>query len=183
MKILVLGVGGIGSFLIEGLYEYIEQGLINIDLRDLAVADGDVVEVDQVRPYQNFSLEDVGLNKAEVLGKRYDIRAIKERITINKQLKPFDLIVMAVDNEKTRELVIKSGKEFLDLRATGRTIFVAPKTDDSLKFVDIKDLKEYSCQNDKNKKQEGHKITAHLGLQMILNSIRGIPNKIITMTI
>ncbi|MEK6876781.1 MAG: ThiF family adenylyltransferase [Nanoarchaeota archaeon] len=195
MKILQIGCGGVGSFLIFEIAECIEQGIIDpFELR-ITLADQDIVELNQ-RKYQNFTLKEVGMNKAEALAKRfnkYGVEAFPNRISNEKQLKGYDAIILCVDNEMTRNLVIrhchKHDAEFIDLRATGRRFFAMPKTTlkDNLRFVDIADVKEYSCQEksdiEKNYIQKGNKIAAIIGLQMLLNLLRGHSNKTISMMI
>ena len=50
-KLLIIGTGGIGSFLI--------QFLDKVELYDITVADPDIVEKKNI-PYQNFSNEEIG---------------------------------------------------------------------------------------------------------------------------
>lgn len=195
MKILQIGCGGIGSFLISEIAECIEQEQIDLFDTQIVLADQDIVELNQ-RKYQNFTLEEVGMNKAEALAKRfskYGTEAFQKRIENENQLRGYDIIVLCVDNEKTRSMAIqycyKHNAEFIDLRATGRRIFAMPKTtlNDNLKFVDIEDKKEYSCQEksdlEKGRIQKGNKIAAVVGIQMLLNLLRGYSNKTISMVI
>jgi molybdopterin/thiamine biosynthesis adenylyltransferase len=195
MKILVLGAGGIGSWLIEEVCRSIEHEQIDPNT-ELFVADNDMVEIEQVR-YQNFTFEEAGLNKAQALAKRFrhvGVTAIKDRIKSDKQLKGYDLIVLCVDNDPTRELVIKycfsKNVDFLDLRSSGRTVSAFPKLEkasDNLKFVDSNDAVCYSCQDRNNllmgRIDEGNKIVALIGVQMILNRLRGMNNKVINLAI
>ncbi len=198
-KILIIGCGGGGSWLVEEINRKIMQGQISASLE---IADDDIVEPKQIKFDHNFTLDDVGTNKAKALAERYsnistkalseeyrysNISAIQKRITKESQLEGYDIIILAVDNEKTRELVIrychKKDVEFLDLRATGRRMFVMPKEkklEDNLKHIDSKDLNKYSCQEKedikKNYQQETHKIVALWGVQMLLNLVRGHDN-------
>ncbi len=195
MKIFVLGVGGIGGFLIEELCKSIEQEQIDQNT-ELFIADNDLVEIEQIR-YQNFTFEDAGLNKAQALAKRFKqfgITAIKDRIRSGKQLKGYDFIILCVDNDLTREMVIKhcfsKNIGFLDLRSSGRTISAFPKLEkasDNLKFVDSNDAACYSCQDRNNLKMgridKGNKIIALIGAQMVLNHLRGMNNKVINLAI
>ena len=123
-----------------------------------------------------------------------DIQAYDKRITREGQLVGFDIIILCVDNEKTRKLVMdycyKTNKEFIDLRATGRRIFALPKQrlqKDSLKFVDEEDNREYSCQEKEDKEQGriqlGNRIVARIGVQLLLNLLRGHSNKILSVVI
>ena len=190
MKVLVIGVGGIGSFLVEHIYENIQKGQLDVDV---IIADSDTVEINQME-YQNFTIKDVGKQKAKVLGKRYKFSAITHRIIKERQWdnEGYERIALCVDNDRTREFVIRwcyeNKVEFLDLRATGRRIFAMPKTTlkDNLRFIDD-DGKEYSCQDKvdlrKGFVQIGHQVVATIGCQMILNIGRGHHNKIINLTL
>jgi molybdopterin/thiamine biosynthesis adenylyltransferase len=195
MKLLIIGGGGIGGFLIEELVNCIHQEQISA-LTEITIADDDIVELAQVR-YQNFAYNEAGFNKAEALAERFSlfgIKAIPNRIKTVKQLKGYDFIMLCVDNEPTRELVINycfsKNIDFLDLRASGRLISAFPKLEqasDNLKFVDSADTVCYSCQ-DRNTLQQGkidkgNKIIALIGVQMVLNHFRGMKNKIINLSI
>ena len=61
-KILIIGAGGIGSFLISFLDR--------IGLYNITVFDPDKVEKKNIT-YQNFLESDIGENKAKVMEKRY----------------------------------------------------------------------------------------------------------------
>lgn len=195
MRILIIGCGGIGSFLIAEVCRCIEIEQIDPNT-ELFVADNDLVEMEQVR-YQNFAFEEAGLNKAQALAKRFKrvgVTAIKDRIKSDKQLKGYDLIVLCVDNDPTREMVIKycfsKNVDFLDLRSSGRTVSAFPKLEkasDNLKFIDSNDTACYSCQDRNNllmgRIDEGNRIVALIGVQMLLNSLRGLNNKVINLAI
>ena len=58
-KVLVIGAGGIGSFLIPVLDR--------VGLYDITVADPDKVETKNLT-YQNFTEEEVGMHKAVAIG-------------------------------------------------------------------------------------------------------------------
>ncbi|WAM22754.1 MAG: ThiF family adenylyltransferase (plasmid) [Candidatus Methanoperedens sp.] len=195
MKVLIIGCGGIGSILIAEVCRLIEIEQIDPNT-ELVIADNDLVEIEQVR-YQNFTFEDAGLNKAQALAKRFKhvaITPVKDRIKSEKQLRGHDFIILCVDNDPTRELVIKycfSKKvDFLDIRSSGRTISAFPKLEkasDNLKFVDASDAVCYSCQDRNNlfmgRIDEGNRIVALIGVQMLLNSLRGLNNKVINLAI
>lgn len=193
MKVLQIGCGGIGSFFIEELCKCIEQEQINPNV-EITIADNDIVELEQMK-YQNFTYAEAGLNKAQALAKRFKmfgIVALKKRIT-KVDLKPYDFIVLCVDNEPTREMVINycfdKKKEFLDLRARGRGISAFPKLakrEDNLKWVS-QDNVCYSCQDKERVQQglidKGNKVIALIGVQMVLNYLRGMNNKIVNLVI
>jgi molybdopterin/thiamine biosynthesis adenylyltransferase len=146
MKILQIGCGGIGSILVQEVKECVEQHQID-SMIEYTIVDDDIVELDQIS-YQNFLPREAGTSKSNALASRIkplDVKwfnANKRRIVEDKQLKGFDIIILAVDNDVTRKLVVeycfKNNKEFLDLRATGRNIMAIPRMDelkDNLKFI------------------------------------------------
>lgn len=194
-KALIIGCGGIGSHFISELCRCIEYGQISPEI-NIFIADNDIVEVEQVK-YQNFTFDEAGMNKADALAirlKLFGLKAIQKRITTEKQLKGYDFIVLCVDNEPTRQLVVsycfKKDIDFIDLRARGRTISAFPKLEsatDNLKFIDGKDTQGYSCQNAESLQQGridlGNRIIALIGIQMWLNKIRGMNHKIINLAI
>ena len=195
MKTLIIGCGGIGSHLIEEICRSIEQEQIDPNT-ELFIADNDLVEMEQIR-YQNFTFEDAGLNKAQALARRFKqfgITPLKDRIRSGKQLMGYDFIILCVDNDPTREIVIKycfsKNIDFLDLRSSGRTISAFPKMEkasDNLKFVDSNDATCYSCQDRNNllmgRIDKGNKIIALIGVQMVLNHLRGMNNKVINLAV
>ncbi len=198
MKTLIVGCGGIGSWLVDEVAHQIEQEQIEFT-KPISIADGDIVELEQLK-YQNFRGDEVGENKAEALAKRcrafgVDVfEAIPKRIERESQLKGYALFVLCVDNEQTRDVVIRychrHDREFIDLRATGRAIFAMPKLrtlDENLKFVDSADAKEYSCQDERNLEngwiQLGNKIVALIGTQMLMNFQRGHGNRIVNIVV
>ena len=191
MKILQIGCGGIGSYLATEIQEEIEK--LQLPNVEVTIADDDMVEVEQLL-YQNFEFSDIGKNKAEALANRCeDIINLNERITTEKQLEGYDLFLIAGDNTKVRKLVFeychKNGKEFIDLRAEGRMIFAMPKFKlaNDLETLDLTDTQNGSCQIkaelDNGWIQKGNKIVAMIGIQMLLNQIRGQANKKIVLKI
>jgi len=192
MKCLVIGVGGIGSWLIDEICKCIEHEQIDPNT-EFHLADNDLVEPAQIA-YQNFTFREVGANKAQALSDRhkmFGIKPIKDRIKTAKQLKGYDSIIICADNNPTRELVIKycfdKNVDFIDLRASGRIISAFPKLakmEENLNFVDSEDTTCYSCQDKSTGRiDEGNKIIALIGVQMFLNRLRGMNNKIISLAI
>ncbi len=121
----------------------------------------------------------------------FRIKPVKERIKTAKQLKAYDFIIVCADNNPTRELVInhcfEKDVDFIDLRASGRIISAFPKLgkrEENLNFVDSEDTACYSCQDKRTGRiDEGNKIIALIGVQMFLNRLRGMNNKIISLAI
>jgi len=112
-KILVIGAGGIGSFLIPILHR---AGLYRI-----SVADPDKVEHKNLS-YQNFKKGHVGQNKAHVMREEYSSVAHMSPYPIlaESQMKGFDLVICCVDNIGLRRTLYNTSVKWLDLRAQGR---------------------------------------------------------------
>ena len=183
-KILIIGAGGIGSYFISELAACIEQEQINPNIQ-FFIADNDTAEMKQML-YQNFARKELGANKAKALASRFKklgFRAIPSRIENDVQLKGYDTYVLCADNNIVRKLVFeychKNSKEFIDLRAEGRLVFAMPKSDllRDIGTLDLKDNASGSCQTrediERGLIQKGNKIAAIIGIQMLLNLLRG----------
>jgi hypothetical protein len=142
-KILIIGAGGIGSFLIPVLDKV---GLYNI-----TVADPDIIEKKNI-PYQNFSDEDVGEHKVQAMAHKYKsiMAGIKYPILTEKQMTGYDLVICCVDNLGVRRTLYNTSLKWLDLRAQGRNAaLVSHKADP--KMYDMLLAGEegsFSCQGD-----------------------------------
>jgi len=122
-KILIIGAGGIGSFLIPIL--------ARTKLYKITVADPDIVEKKNL-PYQNYEEEDVGVNKSTVMAVRYSVSNLPYAILTEKQLKGFDLVISCVDNLSLRRTLYRTDVNWLDLRAQGRNAaFISSDADPS----------------------------------------------------
>ena len=143
-KILIIGAGGIGSFLIPVLDRV---GLYNI-----TVADPDVVETKNL-PYQNFGHGHVSLNKAIVMKDTYNksvLRAIKYPILTEKQMQGYDLVICCVDNLSVRRTLYNTSIKWLDLRAQGRNAALVSHNADPKMYDMLLAGEEgsFSCQGD-----------------------------------
>ena len=143
-KILIIGAGGIGSFLI--------QFLNKVELYDITVADPDTVEKKNI-PYQNFNQGDIGFNKAVRMKCHYgrSVNTISEYpVLTEKQMKGYDLVICCVDNLGVRRTLYNTSLKWLDLRAQGRNAaLVSHKADP--KMYDMLLAGEegsFSCQGD-----------------------------------
>ena len=143
-KVLIIGAGGIGSFLI--------QFLDKVELYDITVADPDIIERKNV-PYQNFHEHEVGANKALVMKNRYrfSVKTFSQYpILTEKQMKGYDLVICCVDNLGVRRTLYNTSLKWLDLRAQGRNAaLVSHKADP--KMYDMLLAGEegsFSCQGD-----------------------------------
>ena len=126
-KVLVIGVGGIGSFLTPLLHR---TGLYNV-----CMFDPDTVDLKNIS-YQNFKHGDIGLNKTIAMrtntvcmNHMTDIGLTNGNaypVLTKKQLSGYDLVVCCADNLSVRKLLYSQGfndeceTPWLDLRAQGR---------------------------------------------------------------
>tara|TARA_R100000426_G_scaffold25913_2_gene21810 strand:+ start:74 stop:634 length:561 start_codon:yes stop_codon:yes gene_type:complete len=142
-KVLVIGAGGIGSFLIPLLDK--------VGLYHITVADPDKVETKNL-PYQNFTTDDVGENKASVMGNRY--RSImggsQFPILTEKQMQGYDLVICCVDNLGLRRTMYNTKIKWLDLRAQGRNAALVSHKADIKMYESLLAGKDgsFSCQGD-----------------------------------
>jgi len=165
-KVLVIGAGGIGSFLIPLLDK--------VGLYDITVADPDKVETKNI-PYQNFQQTDVGGNKALVMKDHYSLsKAIVYPILTEKQMKGYDLVICCVDNLGLRRTLYNTKIKWLDLRAQGRNGAVVSHKADIKMYESLLSGSDgsFSCQGDSwNGTNEGVQfmqvVVAGLGAQWI----------------
>ena len=121
IKILVVGLGGIGSQLTELIVPALDISGLNVELN---LMDGDVVENNNLA-HQRFSSEDENSPKVEVLQQRYQryehvkTIAYNNNLTTQSQLEGYDIIVVAVDRQEPRNLVHKSDAHWVDMRCQG----------------------------------------------------------------
>ncbi len=191
-KIAFIGCGGINSWAIECL-EDVTKTFDKSELIYVKLFDNDIVEEKNIlRNMQNFLVEDIMEQKAEVLAKRFkfdfeNVFITEENISL---LDNFDDIIMGVDNHKTRRILYKycleKDKYLLDLRAQGTQMafYVLDHKKDIAyydeKFFSNKQLMERkgSCQltNDveNDNIQTANRIIAYMGIYGIyLNHLRG----------
>jgi len=121
IKILVVGLGGIGSQLTELVVPALNISQFNVELNFM---DGDIVENNNLA-HQRFSSEDEDSPKVEVLQQRYQryehVKTIahNNNLTSQSQLADYDIIVVAVDRQEPRNLVHGSDAHWVDLRCQG----------------------------------------------------------------
>lgn len=183
-KLLIIGTGGVGSYLARALYEYDKRNqLPNLQI---TLADGDDVDVKNLT-YQNFDNEDILENKAQALGKKYKFIYIPRMLNPETDLNGYDAIVCAVDSTKFRKKFFKFVNEsssiyWVDLRAVGKTVAAYSKHpklsyEQLLDTLPINDIENSSCQLsfelNNNIVQGGNKIIAEIGAQLVLSWYRG----------
>ena len=125
-KIAIIGCGGINSWFVMHLKEVLILFDKNEDISLVTLFDEDFVEEKNLlRKNQNFEIENLMENKAEILANRYKFMCNKVFITEQNLnlLDNCDDIILGVDNNKTRQMIYqychKNKKYLLDLRAQG----------------------------------------------------------------
>ena len=142
-KVLVIGAGGIGSFLIPLLDK--------IGMYAITVADPDIIEAKNI-PYQNFTKEEIDVHKVIAIQNRYDNVLISSKYPIltEKQMQGYDLVICCVDNLGVRRTLYNTSLKWLDLRAQGRNAaLVSHKANPEMYDMLLAgDDRSYSCQGD-----------------------------------
>ena len=121
IKLLVVGLGGIGSQLTELIVPALDISGLNVELY---LMDNDVVDESNLA-HQRFSWKDKNIPKVEALQQRYqryehvNTIAHNNNLTIQSQLEGYDIIVVAVDRQEPRDLVHSSDAQWVDLRCQG----------------------------------------------------------------
>lgn len=195
---MVIGAGGIGSFLCQTLAGIRDAG--QIEGWDVVVFDPDVVEEKNIK-YQCFSADDVMKDKVEAVEDRFGFIGEAELVTeaVLTEEAP-DFVISAVDDTLTRKLVYshwaKTGTPFIDLRAEGRTVsYFTPggdvdewarksPTDREARRKELystlpkDDSTAGSCQLKWQLEQGiielGNQIVAPIGAQVFLSATRGV---------
>tara|TARA_Y100001938_G_C8072452_1_gene423952 strand:- start:145 stop:753 length:609 start_codon:yes stop_codon:yes gene_type:complete len=184
IETLVIGAGGIGSYLAETVHKLEEHNQFRTPSVGFTISDDDTIE-DKNLPYQNFEEEELLDYKSLAIETKYPtFKGINEKIVKKSQLEGYDLIVICVDNGPTRKLVFEhccTNKDtyFIDLRSEGQSVH-AMTSDGNFSKKDllktINDQEEGSCQLkyelDRGIIQLGNRIIAQIGAQMILNYTR-----------
>ena len=188
LDVLIVGAGGIGSWLCRDLSNAIDTAQFGRkDLIRVTVADDDQIEDKNLR-YQDFTEEDLYDNKSEVMADRYGFVAHPERIENLTGYGTYGLILCCVDNTRfRRELFnqfVTGGPFWIDLRSEGATVaaFTKHKQNslDKLLATLPEEIEEGSCQRAEdlanNTIQYGNRIIASIGAQFALNWHRKAAN-------
>tara|TARA_R110000824_G_scaffold157324_2_gene330754 strand:+ start:102 stop:656 length:555 start_codon:yes stop_codon:yes gene_type:complete len=141
-KILIIGCGGIGSFLIPLLQK--------VGLYKVTAYDPDKVEKKNI-PYQNFDERHIHENKVAVMLRKYKIKKAEPYYVLTEQqLQGFDLVVCCADNLDVRRLLYRSNVPWLDLRAQGRNCaFISSRADPNMYDTLLAGPEgSFSCQGD-----------------------------------
>lgn len=147
--VVILGAGGTGS--------WFASMLSKIDTEDTIICDGDLVENKNVIR-QNFTLDDVNKNKAEVIAERYGFTPYTDFITDTdvlkehfKELGAVPVIIGCLDNNASRKIahdlfMDEDFKDFIwvdsgNLERSGQT-YIAYKEDGVIKYPSPIDIDE-----------------------------------------
>ncbi len=189
IKILIVGAGGIGSWMAPDIYRLTENGQINENVK-ITIADYDTVENKNLL-YQNFQKIDLFEFKALTIAARYNMEPYVNKIEDKKNLADYDCIISAVDNTKFRKLffdyVFNDNPDvyWIDLRSEGKSYAVYAKSNkhtyqSMLSTLPTEDVDNGSCQNawelENNIIQRGNIHAAAYGVSYLLNWLRGDPN-------
>jgi len=140
-KIMIIGAGGIGSFLIPLLDK--------TELYEMSVYDPDIVEEKNLT-YQNFFKNELNKKKVDALGNRYNIKANPYPVLTANQLKGFDLVICCADNLDIRRTMYNSKCKWLDLRAQARNAAMISHLEDPKLYATFTGGPDgsFSCQGD-----------------------------------
>lgn len=187
-KILIVGAGGIGSWMAPELDRLRKTNQITTAL--ITFIDYDDVDTKNL-PYQNFNKSDVMDPKAEIIAARYGMEGENLKIDTKKMLEGYDCIISAVDNTIFRKMMFdyafNDNKEvyWIDLRSEGKSYAVYAKSKKHtyksiLATLPDEDVENGSCQNawelEQGIVQRGNIHAASYGVSYILNWLRGDHN-------
>jgi len=174
MKVMVVGAGGIGSYLAHHIDHLIELDQIH-DL-SFTFYDNDIVELKNIL-YQNFESSDIDSLKTKALSLKYFNVEFEDKRLGKADLKEAGLVVLCADNNlirrQTWENFKENGTRFIDSRANGRAIGIFSSDTENYEATLSKDDKTSSCQNPfqiaKKEIEYGNVVIASMLAQSILN--------------
>ena len=113
-KIVLFGLGGVGS--------YIAEALARIGVQNLIIVDGDVVDITNINRQLIANMETIGRNKAELVKERINlINPFANVVAISKFVKSegdidfvdgtVDYVIDAIDDFDAKIMIIKKSKE------------------------------------------------------------------------
>jgi len=181
IKLLVVGLGGIGSQLTDLIVPALDISGLNVELN---LMDNDVVDESNLA-HQRFSREDKNIPKVEVLQQRYqrygNVKTIAHNtnLTMQSRLEGFDIIVVAVDRQEPRNLVHKSDADWVDLRCQGDGwLLIDSDTNRSILDKIPNNKQPVGCQLpgaiENGNIQFGFAAVAAIGAQWVIQKIRMI---------
>ena len=113
-KIVLFGLGGVGS--------YIAEALARVGVQNLIIVDGDVVDITNINRQLIANMETIGRNKAELVKERINlINPFANVVAISKFVKSesdidfvdgtVDYVIDAIDDFDAKIMIIKKSKE------------------------------------------------------------------------
>lgn len=114
IKVGVIGVGGIGSLVVEQL--------ARVGITDLVIVDDDRIELSNVSRILGSQLNDAGRNKVEVVGAHAKALGVGKvlpladssiRQAILLRLRDRDIIINCVDNDRSRAIINRFSHQYL----------------------------------------------------------------------
>ena len=178
-EILIVGVGGIGSNLVDLLIPALETCELK---SNIYLMDSDVVEKKNLG-HQKFFEKDIGKSKAESIVQRFknqknvNLFGIPEDLRHPPQLENYDIVVVCVDRPGPRKLVHKNTKQWLDIRCMGDA-FIA--LDSSMEEEEVTNLtpdhkpqsRQFSNAISNQNLQFGFVMAAAFAAQWVFQKIR-----------
>ena len=185
-KIGIAGAGGIGSNLVQILFDYgFNRKQFDYSAVDIDIYDDDVVDVKNLL-HQNFASTDIGKPKVDILANKYVINGINARMN-EDDFSKYDLVFSCVDNMPFRKKLYEYGwskaphLHWIDGRCTSRqgAIFNNGLAKDMLEKYLSDSIEEGGCLLDYEKENNiSHTlplIIAGMMVQTFLNKIRSQP--------
>jgi NEDD8-activating enzyme E1 len=111
MKLLLLGVGGVGSEFLILLKEFLGSNeTLNVSKFELIIIDDDIVEESNLSRQRLYTSNDIGRPKVEAAAANFNgvltpLKATLQSIKDLEFFEQFDIFVLAVDNLETRRLM------------------------------------------------------------------------------
>ena len=112
-RVFIVGVGGLGNQIL--------LHLASIGVGEIAIADNDIVNLDNLPRQILYGESDVSLNKVDVAANRIkaknpDIKIIKHKLLVDAEnskelFKGYDLVIDATDNFKGKFIIEDARKE------------------------------------------------------------------------
>ena len=191
-KIAIAGAGGLGSYLVQYLYDYgTNRGQYPWVDWEVDLYDNDTVDQGNLL-HQNYTMDDLGKRKAEILAEKFLVNPIYEFMAVDSKGKPdssvfknYDFVFSCVDNMMFRRSLYEYGWEtpdrlvWIDGRCSSRHIGVYNSFISKAKLQRTlsDDTKHRGCLRGVDKQNKvSHAtplIVAGIMTQAFLNYIRG----------
>lgn len=187
LRVICVGVGGIGSYFAEHIDKLIE--LKQIKEMDFTFFDDDIIEVKNML-YQNFDTNDIDSYKTEALEMKLFNIAFERKRVKREDLKSYDLVVLCADNNIIREDAWYNWEQykipFIDSRANGKTVGIFSSNTENYLSTLSSSKESTSCQNpfqiERKEIEFGNVVIASILAQGLLTYSRTkkLPNDFMT---